>query len=144
MPPLSRCCPPYGYHFRLFSSCLFIHIFKDPYKTSYQKSVSLHFQTFSSDLLDSYIVSFLLDLAVLSGRLCKVPQNAKKPTGFYTNRLCNNSPYSVLNLCSKQLPYVICIPLIWKQHRHNPKSIVESCYICVGGIFTIFFVPALQ
>ena len=32
--------------------------------------------------------SFLLDLAVLLGRLCKVPQNAKKPTGFYTNRLC--------------------------------------------------------
>lgn len=37
----------------------FIHIFKDPYKTSYQKSVILHFQTFSSNLLDFYIVSFL-------------------------------------------------------------------------------------
>ena len=36
----------------------FIHIFKDPYKTSYQKSVILHFQTFSSNLLDFYIVSF--------------------------------------------------------------------------------------
>ncbi len=35
----------------------FIHIFKDPYKTSYQKSVILHFQTFSSNLLDFYIVS---------------------------------------------------------------------------------------
>lgn len=88
--------------------------------------------------------SFLLDLAAFSGRLCKVPQNAKKPTGFYTNRLCNSSLYSVLNLCRKQFPYVICIPLIWKQHRHNPKSIIESCDICVGGIFTIFFVPALQ
>lgn len=39
----------------------FIHIFKDPYKTSYQKSVILHFQTFSSNLLDFYIVSFLLN-----------------------------------------------------------------------------------
>lgn len=38
----------------------FIHIFKDPYKTSYQKSVILHFQTFSSNLLDFYIVSFLM------------------------------------------------------------------------------------
>ena len=28
---------------------------------------------------------------------------------------------------AKQM-YVICIPLIWKQHRHNPKSIVESSY----------------
>ena len=37
----------------------FIHIFKDPYRTSYQKSVILHFQTFSSNLLDFYIVSFL-------------------------------------------------------------------------------------
>ena len=44
----------------------FIHIFKDPYKTSYQKSVILHFQTFSSNLLDFYIVSFLVQ--VVSGR----------------------------------------------------------------------------
>lgn len=40
----------------------FIHIFKDPYKTSYQKSVILHFQTFSSNLLDFYIVSFLMPI----------------------------------------------------------------------------------
>ena len=38
----------------------FIHIFKDPYRTSYQKSVILHFQTFSSNLLDFYIVSWYL------------------------------------------------------------------------------------
>ena len=36
----------------------FIHIFKDPYKTSQQKSVNQHFQTFSSNLFDFYIVSF--------------------------------------------------------------------------------------
>lgn len=32
--------------------------------------------------------SFRINLATLSGWLCKVPQNAKKPTGFDTNRLC--------------------------------------------------------
>lgn len=93
--------------------------------------------------------SFRINLAALSGWLCKVPQKIsperKKPTGFDTNRLCKyNLQYSVVDRRCKHLPYVICVPLIRKLHCHDPKIVLQPCDIRMGSILDILLVPALK
>lgn len=75
----------------------FIHIFKDPYKTSYQKSVILHFQTFSSNLLDFYIVSFLLNCDEL---VSAIEKNCSLYT-FIHNQIYNSSINFIISILTQ-------------------------------------------
>ena len=89
-------------------------------------------------------LTFRIDLAALSRRLCKKGWKTQK-SRLAAKPIGSMYPiYIQFLFLRKQFAYFLCIPFIRKQHCHNPKSIVQPCDICVGGIFNILLIPTLK